>query len=75
MWFTLYKKFPASSFQLQTLFRRNDKSGKNAVPATRFRINSKPLTGDITLWGASDVGGGITNCRRTHLNGALGIAR
>ncbi len=27
---------------------------KNAVPATR-RINSKPLTGDITLW-ASDVG-------------------
>ncbi|HCS0809109.1 TPA: phage tail protein, partial [Salmonella enterica subsp. enterica serovar Typhi] len=27
---------------------------KNAVPATR-RVNSKPLTGDITLW-ASDVG-------------------
>ncbi|EBX3287360.1 phage tail protein, partial [Salmonella enterica] len=27
---------------------------RNAVPATR-RINSKPLTGDITLW-ASDVG-------------------
>ncbi|EKA6129648.1 phage tail protein [Salmonella enterica] len=27
---------------------------KNAVPATR-RVNSKPLTGDITLW-ASDIG-------------------
>lgn len=27
---------------------------KNAVPATR-RVNSKPLTDDITLW-ASDVG-------------------
>lgn len=42
---------------------------KNAVPATR-RVNSKPLTGDITLW-ASDVGAlPITGGR---LNGPLSI--
>ncbi|WP_258231870.1 tail fiber protein, partial [Salmonella enterica] len=42
---------------------------RNAVPATR-RINSKPLTGDITLW-ASDVG--ALPIAGGRLNGALGI--
>ncbi|ECD5820141.1 Phage tail fiber [Salmonella enterica] len=42
---------------------------KNAVPVTR-RINSKPLTGDITLW-ASDVG--ALPIAGGRLNGALGI--
>ncbi|EKI5163849.1 phage tail protein [Salmonella enterica subsp. enterica serovar Worthington] len=42
---------------------------RNAVPATR-RINSKPLTGDLTLW-ASDVG--ALPIAGGRLNGALGI--
>ncbi|MDL2987518.1 hypothetical protein QR088_12970 [Salmonella enterica] len=42
---------------------------KNAVPATR-RVNSKPLTGDITLW-ASDVG--ALPIAGGQLNGALSI--
>ncbi|SUH55776.1 phage tail-like protein [Salmonella enterica subsp. enterica serovar Braenderup] len=42
---------------------------RNAVPATR-RINSKPLTGDITLW-ASDIG--ALPIAGGRLNGALGI--
>ncbi|EEB5986767.1 phage tail protein [Salmonella enterica subsp. enterica serovar Typhimurium] len=42
---------------------------RNAVPATR-RINSKPLTSDITLW-ASDVG--ALPIAGGRLNGALGI--
>ncbi|EHH2350999.1 phage tail protein [Salmonella enterica] len=50
---TMLSKTDAASVLEYLGLRETINLAKNAVPATR-RVNSKPLTGDITLW-ASDV--------------------